>query len=413
MHRFVIFLLFSYCLGKAFESIVERIDYDGDLFPGWAKGSCVTIADPNRPNKELYIFATGFNEDWDVNGTFATSDVYVYNYKTNTMTAHAFPTANGTNAPYPRGFVAAWPVGNYDGTHSGDGKLQIFAGAWPSFDTFAQTGNTGSQEDLFFGDLWEFNVITGQWTEIQIQGDIPGVWPLDVGGGFIVNITVGLLGPEAVKLDRDDDIVYIFGGLSVNITESLSDPPFVLYNDVYTYRISTRTFTKLNVQGEKPRPRLYATLVPSKKGFILTGGELLVQDQTDPTIWEFNVETNTWTHRQGVHQLGVQLMVATNYPQDHEKTFIFYGGDTNSTENPCGYFRPAFPSNLFQIYNYKKDDFSAFIPFGDRIPPLKRHCQFTTYDDKILVWGGWTITPWDEGNCQKFPSDLWLLDPNL
>lgn len=146
---------------------------------------------------------------------------------------------------------------------------------------------------------------------------------------------------------------------------------------------------------------------------MITGGELLIQDATDPLLWEFNINTRRWKLRDGVQQSPtVQLMGISNWKLGNEKKFYFCGGDTNSTSNPCGYFRPAFPSNKCQVYQYGKDKFTSFSPSGDpNFPALKRQCQWTSLNKNIYIQGGWYINPSNPSDCQIFNADMWALRP--
>lgn len=119
--------------------------------------------------------------------------------------------------------------------------------------------------------------------------------------------------------------------------------------------------------------------------------------------------------------------MASNWDRDNEKRFYFCGGDTNSTNNPCGFYRrmqwmifllinhvlAADPSPYCQVYNYNKDKFTAFLPQGDpTFPALKRSCQWTSMNGNLYIQGGWSVNPSNPaGQCQVFNSKMWALKP--
>lgn len=393
----------SVCLVLIFVTLtlgvrVRKLDVTGDKPPQVARGACIDL-EYGGSNSDLHVFALGLGEDWDLSEVRHSSSICIYNHTALHRDCYNF-TGNGVSSPEARGFNP--------GFYTADGFGTGF-GATLSFCAFSQTCQGPMTA---YSDIWHFHIPTMSWEKRPISGDIPGV--------FTINNTTywqGSFGVDSVQTSAND--VYFFGGLSPT-PPGVESPfgPYLLSNDIYHYNIRTARFTKINVVGPKPAARMYSTMFRLGAHDVgLTGGEILIQDATDPIIWKFDVSSRRWFQVGMQQEPTVQLMYAVNTHRYGPYNQVeWFGGDTSLPENPCGYHRPAYPSKYFQKFHLnsgrtiRAEQTNLGNP-DNFLHPTKRACAYLTKDNKHLHDSGWYLTPEDPtGDCSKWNGDIYEIE---
>lgn len=178
---------------------------------------------PHPYKDELIFFGGEFHNGHD---TFVFNNLYIYKIASNEWLEIISP-----GAPPPRSSHQAIV------TPANKGELWIFGGEF-----------TTQSESQFhhFKDLWQFELETKKWTKIIAPG---GPSPRS--------------GHRMVLVKRQ---IIVFGGYH----DTLQD--YRYFNDLYSFSLDSRTWTKLEPTGTPPCPRSGCQMVFTPEGKILIWG---------------------------------------------------------------------------------------------------------------------------------------------
>ncbi len=238
-----------------------------------------------------------------------------------------FHTENMPETGHPSGMFDYNPNNNtivYYCCHSGSSGIEVRVNTW-WFDLFGQVGRDKqtlikpalSPEGTAAFDAahnvfvlrsedstatWIYDPITNTWQSITTFGTKPPA-----------------LADASMVYNSNDQKIYLFGGrVGYGVGQTF-------YNDIYTYDVPSRTWTKLNPVGAKPAARQKAAWAYDSTNniFLMFGGNNdsgIGLDVPFGDTWVFSPANNTWT------QLNLAQSPVANGPFER----MTYDSDNNA-----------------------------------------------------------------------------------
>ena len=162
----------------------------------------------------------------------------------------------------------------------------------------------GMQENVFYNDLWKFDISKISWIRLKYYGDIPS--------------------PRSHhSAASDGDIMIIFGG-----KDSIS-----LFNDAYSFNIITLSWTALAYADRNPSARFGACLMVSLPMIYFYGGE--GASSYSVALWRYNLSDTTYYPYADSKGFDPGNLQGCSLSDDGEEVTILYG--TADGDRPLGY----------------------------------------------------------------------------
>lgn len=162
----------------------------------------------------------------------------------------------------------------------------------------------GMQGNVFYNELWKFDISKTSWIKLKYYGDIPS--------------------PRSHhSAAADGDIMIIFGG-----KDSIS-----LFNDAFSFNIITLTWTTLNYADRNPSARFGACLMVSLPMIYFYGGE--GASSYSVALWRYNLSDTTYFPYEDSKGFDAGNLQGCSLSDDGEEVTILYG--TADGDRPLGY----------------------------------------------------------------------------
>ena len=197
------------------------------------------------------------------------------------------------------------------------GKVLLFGGG------VAQWGPTGADDQtsvsVAYGDTWEWNPLTGNWTELQ-----PAHAP-------------SARYDSALVWDSKRNRAVLFGGME----KPQADLSGVPKQDTWEWDPNTPGWTDRTIGGDKPSPRYGHAMAydPGRGVSVLVGGWDIDTGNALADVWEWDPSTGVWTQRLDGSEpnLPAGRMYASLVTDSAQDLLDLVGGLTSaSTEPPDG-----------------------------------------------------------------------------
>ncbi|XP_015608730.1 multiple epidermal growth factor-like domains protein 8 isoform X2 [Cephus cinctus] len=218
---------------------------------------------------------------------------------------------------------------------------------------------------------------------------------------------------HAAEIVHSRQQIYVYGGLSMKEKASESSPNNYL-NDFWKFSLQNQRWSRVSrdlLKGEPPSLAGH-TLTLRRDGesesLILIGGFSLKHGYLD-TVWEFNLETNTWDIIKTVGNGPVGVYGHTTVYHSKSDSFYIFGGYTYS-------FNRTFISNKLYALNYKMRTWSILPPFEDEftdensLPQARFLHSAVTTDEYMVIFGGRQNphNTTDSLIAYKYSCNLWI-----
>jgi N-acetylneuraminic acid mutarotase len=215
-----------------------------------------------------------------------------------------------------------------------------------------------SNEFIYYTDLWQFNLETLIWEQLNPNGPSP-----ENNGDFLV-------------YDSRQNRMLLFGGGSIN-------PPYPALNETWALSLDSLLWQKLNTTGALPRARWGhgAVYDVSKNRMIVFGGKYEENSNTYflKDLWELNLGTLEWNEIVTPPTL-IQARAAMAMIMDTpNKRLLVFGGECKNFDS----------LNDVWEFKFETQKWKRLAPIG--AIPEKRSWIIGEYDHvkaRMLVFGG-------------------------
>ncbi len=229
----------------------------------------------------------------------------------------------------------------------------------------------GKGPEGVFNDLWEYDINTNIWNEIEIVGNKP----IERYGHSIAY--------------SGNNIIVLFGGYD----ESIHDP----LQDTWEYNINTKIWTEYNSGEFDIRPvklcHLRMSYIGGNKA-ILFGGNTPAQVGSiyPDTTWEYDSTTHLWTDINPTNKPAGRFDHSLTYDFDRNKVILF-GGVTKTS---------CYNNDLWE-FDIETKEWKEIIVSGIKPPKRQEHDMTYIGNNKAILFGGEVD---DVGDY----NDTWIYD---
>jgi len=194
-------------------------------------------------------------------------------------------------------------------------KLVVFGGVNECVNLTTGPGNTTvCSGNVFFNDIWIYDLQTNIWSHPIISGPKPS------GRSFHRSVAY-----------EDTNTMYTYGGV---IYSSIDGTAFVPLGDFWSFSLDTLTWTQITTTVN-PGIRVDAGFTIKDDDIYLAFGLFTIGHHPENVckndLWQFHIPTNTWTQliANDINNPAippVRYQCRFDYNKDHNK-IIMYGGD--------------------------------------------------------------------------------------
>lgn len=178
---------------------------------------------------------------------------------------------------------------------------------------------------VIYGDVWSFNVVSGEWTEISTTGGPIGIYR------------------QAMAMDEERGVLWVHGGFDEQETRS---------DWLWSLDLDTWAWTRHDWEGEGPPERASHLAVLSDDGLVVWGG-----NHSDESVWVFEPGLSQWTEwALDRAPLARDAFVADMLPGGRE--ILLVGGDPVSEDVP------NFVADVWKL-NLDDRSWTEIIPISD------------------------------------------------
>jgi hypothetical protein len=269
--------------------------------------------------------------------------------------------------PSPRGRQAA---------AAGDGSVYIFGGR------FRTEGSTQGDYELL-RDIWRFDIESETWEEIEPS----------------TSLAPAARSSAQFVWDTRREQLWLFGG-------NISPVPFGYQprNDLWSFDVEERRWTRHDVEGTRPEPRTLHSMVydEDRDRLVLYGG--LDNGFSVPGLWAFDIESETYEQLDGALSTIPDQRYGPRLVFDPERSgYLMFGGHDDTplgNRNDTWFFDPdesewlsdSAEDTLFSEAN-GFCDFPADFANVVRELPERRNLHtlvWSTGCGRVLMFGGKT-----------------------
>jgi hypothetical protein len=251
--------------------------------------------------------------------------------------------------------LPACPSARYDqsAVFDGSANMIVFGGT---------TGGGGANNQV-----WSYNIPSSTWTELPNNGTPPPA----------------IAGQSAVLSGGN---MIIFGGDNTSGTS---------YNSVYSYNLSTETWSQLT-SASGPSIRAYSgTAYDGNGNMIIFGGRYNTSYYND--VWSYNIGSQAWTPLTSTSGPGARNGSAAVYY--NSASMVIFGGDNSS-------------SCFNDLWNYTVGSQTWAGLTSASGPSLRTFASAVCIGNNMFLFGGFNnrVTPGDEYNGMwkyNFSTSVW------
>lgn len=232
----------------------------------------------------------------------------------------------------------------------------------------------------FSGETWIYDDVCNGWTQVEGEGPSPT-------GRHMASV--------------GDDQVWLFGG---RFRPAGQTGPYALYDDLFRFDLDTRTWSVVDVSGERPGPRVNGGLAwdSKRERLWLFGGNTspdgaFYAPQAD--LWSFDPEDGQWQSHGSDGAPAPRLFHSVFYDAARDRLVVHGGADESAFSNEALYRRDLWALSL--------DDMRwSLLDAGDSGPDGRFWGALVhdTGDDDYVLFGGHDDTALGNRN------DTWRFD---